>query len=531
MKKLVSLFLALLMGLSLLPVIGMAEAPDQVSWYLRGGASDYEPYLYEDLKGVQVIQEMANVDIDWSVICAPDGNEIKAQYLLMLASGNYPDVIMWLHNEEYAGGVSQLYNEGIAMELNDVIDQYMPNLKKILEENPSVANDLMNDNGQYLYFTAINPLKTVEDLLDITWWGLLLRSDWLENVGMEVPTNIDEWYNVLSAFKNYDPNGNGQQDEIPFDAGSAGTQLFMPSFGFLTGQYIDPDTGKVGYGEYSEKYRDFLETMNKWYSEGLIANIFDETGAAVNASVTDENIYADLAGSWKGLANYWEQRLPPVLEKNPNANFVAAPWPTSEDGSVYNAYTGISHVNRVTTIISTDCENVEAAARLIDTMYSEEGAKLLTWGIEGETYEYDENGKPYNTEYANETIQYYDGAFARKYTYAMAHISFPRYGGMDFNAATREGKFVDACRLWSESDSSMAYPTSVVLSQDEQDAVTGGAADIGNYIQEMTMKFITGEEPLTNFDTYRDTLQRMGIENLIEAYQVAYDRYVARGQQ
>lgn len=528
MKKLVSLFLILVMALSMAP---LALANDTISWYLRGGSADYEPHLYEDLKGVLAIQEMAGVDIDWSVICAPDGNEINAQYLLMIASGNYPDVIMWLNNEVYAGGVNQLYNDGVIIELGDVIDAHMPNLAKILADNPSVANDMMNDDGQYLYFPAINPLQTVEDLLDVTWWGFLMRQDWLDNVGMEPPTTVDEWYEVLSAFKNFDPNGNGAQDEIPFDAGAAGLNLFMPVFGFQSGVYIDPATGKVGYGQYSEGYKAFLETMNKWYAEGLIVNAFADDGSPVDAAVTDENIYADLAGSWKGLANNWEQRLPGVQQKNPNAGLVAVPWPKDADGNQYNAYTGISHISRVTTVITADCDNVEAAARLIDTMYSEEGAKLLTWGIEGETYEYDENGKPYNTEYADETIQYYDGNFARKYTYAMAHISFPRFGGMDFNAATREGEFVDACQLWSESDASLAYPSSIVLSTDEQDAATGGASDIGDYIEEMAMKFITGEEPLTNYDNYLDTLQKMGIDSLIAAYQGAYDRYLARGEE
>ena len=194
--------------------------------------------------GLLKIQDMAGVNIDWTVVCG-NNDEIQAQYLAMLASGNYPDIIQWQHNNSYVGGVAQLYADGIIIELNDVIDQYMPNYKALLEANPQVAKTLMDDEGNYLYFTVINPLKSDLEKVAVTWWGLMMRQDWLDNVGMEAPTTIDEWYEVLTAFKEGDPNGNGEQDELPFDAGSAGHHLFMPAFGFQSGVYVDAETGKV----------------------------------------------------------------------------------------------------------------------------------------------------------------------------------------------------------------------------------------------------------------------------------------------
>lgn len=535
MKKL----LATLLALTLLMSIGTsALATDTVTYYLRGGTAEYEPYLYAELGGLLKIQELADVKMDLTVVCG-NGDEIKAQYLAMMASGNYPDIIQWLHNEMYVGGVSQMYNDGIIIELNDVIENYMPNFKKFLDENPNVASALKNDDGKYLYFTAINPLVTPEDRMAVTYWGLMLRQDWLDNVGEEVPTTIDEWYDVLVAFRDMDPNGNGDKDEIPFDAASTGLNLFMPAFNIMNGVYIDPATGKVGYGEYSENYKKFLETMSKWYAEGLIKNVFvDETGAPVNSSVSDENIYADLNGSMKALANYWEQRLPQLLAKNPNADFVPAPWTVSAiDGvSKYGAYGNMSYIDRTTTCISVDCKNIEAAARLIDTMYTEQGCTLLTWGVEtdenGEngSYAIDENGKKYVTPWAKTNEQFYDGLFPRQFRYAMSHICFPRIGGMDYTAATREEQYVNSSALWSDCDTTLAYPACIVLSTDEQKAATAAIEDIGTYINSMYYKFITGEEPLANYDNYIDTLQKMGMDNLVAAYQAAYDRYLARSK-
>ena len=538
MKKFLSLVLALAMVLAV-AAPALADDVPTVTYYVRGGTAEYEPYIYPGLVGLLKIQDMAGVNIDWTVVCG-SGDEINAQYLSMMASGNYPDIIQWQHNNDYTGGVSQLYADEIIIRLNEVIDQYMPNYKKLLEDNPQVAKTLMDDEGNYLYFTVINPLNSDLEKVAVTWWGLLMRQDWLDNVSMEVPTTIDEWYEVLTAFKEGDPNGNGELDEIPFDAGSAGLNLFMPAFGFQNGIYIDPDTGKVAYGQYGEKYKAYLETMAKWYAEGLIQNVFaDETGAA--AASSDPNIYADLAGSWKGLSNYWEQRLPQVLEKNPNADFVAVPWPTAANGIAYADDYGMGYGDRYCAVISVDCKNVEAAARLIDAMYTEEGTNCTTWGtIEGDpinpewtqghgTYTVDENGVKHETEWANQMTQnFYDGAFANKYRYAMSHVSFPRWVAADYLAATREQRYVDSAMLWASASNALEYPAAITLSTDAQKAVAE-IENMGTYISEMNYKFITGAEPLTNFDTYMDTLQKMGIENLIALYQEAYDNFMSRG--
>lgn len=541
MKKLLAILLALALTLGL---CSTALAADKVTYCVRGGTAAYEPYIYPGLVGLLKIQQMADVEIEWNVICG-NNDEIHTQYLAMMSSGNYPDIIQWQHNNDYVGGVSQLYADGIIIELNDVIDKYMPNYKKLLDENPQIAKTLMNDDGQYLYFTVINPLNSNLEKVDKTWWGLMARKDWMENVGIEsTPTTIDEWYDMLVAFRDLDPNGNGEQDEIPFDAASTGYNLFMPAFDILNGAYVNPETGKIGFGEYTQNYKAFLETMNKWYSEGLVKNLWDDEGNAVSSDVGDQDIYADLAGSWKGLSNYWEQRLPQLLQKNPNADFVAVQWAKDEAGNIYGGYTDFSYGDRYSAVITTSCKNVEAAARLIDQMYTEEGTNCTTWGtLEGDpinpewtgghgTYTIDENGVKHETEWANQmTENFYDGQFANKYRYAMSHVSFPRWGAADYLALTREQRYVDSAMMWAESDVSLAYPAAIVLSVDAQKAAAPQLDEINEYIADMTQKFITGEEPLTNFDNYMDQLQKMGIEDLIAAYQAAYDSFNARGSE
>ena len=80
--------------------------------------------------------------------------------------------------------------------LNDVMDQYCPNLKKYLEENPDIDRMVKTDNGTYFAF----PFIRGEERLCFTV-GSFLRQDWLDELGLAVPTTIDAWHDVLVAFK------------------------------------------------------------------------------------------------------------------------------------------------------------------------------------------------------------------------------------------------------------------------------------------------------------------------------------------
>lgn len=530
MKRFLTL---LLVSALLLSLCAPALAADKLTYYMRGANNEYMEARTRELVGLKKIMEMADVEIDFTIVNG-DNSEIDAQYKSMLVSGNYTDIIMWLNQEAYVGGVNQMYNDGIVIELNDVIDQYMPNYKAFLDENPHIANALMNDAGQYLYFPCINPMETPEDLMAVTYWGLLMRKDWLDSLNLDVPTTIQEWYDVLVAFRDFDPNGNNETDEIPFDAASAGLSLFMPAFDILSGVYVTPE-GKVAYGEYTENYKDYLEIMAKWYDEGLVQYAYTEDGALVASEEVDKHVYADLSGSWKGLANAWGQTLPTLLTKNPNAAYVAVPWPKDANGVSYGGYNGISYINRYSTVISTSCKNVEAAARLIDIMYTEEGSLLTTWGTLDTpeapgSYYVDANGKRHQTDYAIERVEYRGGKFQRQRLFAHPGNNFPRIGMNDFEASARAEDYVNACALWSQADRGLSFPTTCSLSKDEQMAASSATEEMGKYIADMTWKFITGQEPLVNYDKYIDTLQKMGMDNLLAAYQAAYDRYVARGK-
>lgn len=502
----------------------------KIRWFVRGSNTTSPYSRFNDLKAIPIIEEKFHVDIEF-VIANGSNDEIDAQYLAMLTSGDVPDVVCYLHNEAYQGkgGIPGLYSGGVCMELNDLIENNMPNLKKIFETYPDVARDMRTDDGKYLYFQRINPLESDTDKMSLSDVGLVMRQDWLDNVGMQAPETIDEWYNVLKAFKDMDPNGNGIADEIPFDAASSGLTLFEGAFGISKGAYIDPKTGKVNYGAVTQEYKSFLEEMNKWYSEGLMANAYDEEGNLAKSDTLDENIAGDIAGSWKGLASAAEHKIPLIAEKNPNAALAAVPYPKTKDGEIYIINRNFSRVQRETQIISADCEYPEAVAAIIDYMYSDEGSELMLWGEEGVTFEREADGTRKLTEFGIANTELPDGSKPQNYKmYGNQCTGFPAFGLYDINMASREDWYREACRTWCQGDYSINYPKAVSFTEEEQKILNPENSEIDSYIEEMQWKFITGQEPLSNFDTYLANLERMGIKDRIQVYQDAYDRYLAR---
>jgi len=355
---------------------------------------------------------------------------------------------------------------------------------------------------------------------------------------MDVPEDIDDWYNVLKAFKEQDPNNNGEADEIPYDASNGGLMLFEAAFAMDAAQYIDPDTGKVEYGARTQKYKAFLEEINKWYEEGLIGNLYNEDGTQVKAADpggSDETIIADLAGSWKGLSNNNTKWTPTLLEKNPNAALTAVHWPKAPDGVAYSERSDASTtVAAETTLVTTDCQCLDAVAAVIDWMYSERGSELMTWGMEGETFEVNADGsksliidpetgiqKKYMCPNGKEVDEYKMWGNQSSY--------MPSFGNFDIDLVTRDEWYRESSRIWSEADFSLRYPGAITLSAEQAEKVSAATnAGLFTYIADMKWKFITGQEPLDSFDTYVAELERMGISDVVAVYQEAYDNYMAR---
>lgn len=484
-----------------------------LTWYLRGNYSSTSPIKsHNEIEGLKEIQNRTNININF--IDVPGSNDDQDQQLrLMIASDNYPDIIEW-QPVAYPGGTAKLLKDGVILKLNDIIEKNAPNLKKYYDSNPDVKKEVETDDGTIAFFPCINPLKTENDRIRQANTGFVMRKDWLDNIGMSIPVSIDDWYSVLKAFKDKDPNKDNKANEIPFDG--TGLNMFAPAFGIRTTYYLDSKNDRTIFGPIEPAYKNYLILMNKWYNDGLLGRytIVSDTKAV------DTEINNDIVGTFKGLDNSWTKYLPNIKSKNSNASLVAIPWPKGSSGKAYTDRTEmVTHVAQEEIFITTKCKYPDKAAKLVDFMYTDEGKDLLTWGIKNKSYNIINGENKYLPKLIGQP---------GLYKYASPSANWPKIDGGEAYLSLSSADQINAGITWSECDTGLLLPSALSFTAEESAKLTELNTDIINYSSSMCFKFITGEEPIANFDTYVETMKKMGVDDAIKIYQDAYNRYKAR---
>lgn len=300
------------------------DKPFKFTWYYTPNPSKLVKNIGE-MEGMKEIMRRTNVQIEFQ---EPTAGEKNQQFNIMLASGNYPDVVFW-DTDVYPGGLTKLLQDGVAIKLNDLIDKYAPNYKKLLDSNPELKRQATLDDGSIVHFP-----KVELDLTRMSYSGLQVRKDWLDKLGLKVPTTVDEWYEVAKAFKEKDPNGNGKPDEIPFaaDKGAGTIKTFAGAWGTrVDAFFISPKTQKMTFGPIEPGYKEYITTMAKWFKEGLI----DPEFASIDSKALDARIADNKTGVWRGASSWfakWDQLMKP---NNPNFKIVGAPFVTGPAGKPY----------------------------------------------------------------------------------------------------------------------------------------------------------------------------------------------------
>ncbi|NMB34445.1 MAG: extracellular solute-binding protein, partial [Clostridium sp.] len=325
----------------------------------------------------------------------PPAGQADEQFNLMIASGELPDIIerSWL---TYPGGPEKAIGDGNIIALNEVLEKYSPNLSAYLAANPEIDKMIKTDAGNYYIYPFI---RGDEELLPTI--GPIIRKDWLEDLSLEMPTTIDEWYTVLTKFK----EEKGATAPFSFEWGSGSLTNALPfayAYGSTRNFYLGKD-GKIHYGAAEEPYKEFLTTFAKWYKEGLVDPDI--------ATVKLDQLSAQMTNGTSGASMGWAGSRMGVwvnagIASDPNYMLAAAPYPTlnkgdyPEMGQLENP-----HPNQGNAAITTQCKDVELAARFLDFAYSEAGHMLYNFGEEGVSYTMI-NGYP---TYTQDVLKHPDG--------------------------------------------------------------------------------------------------------------------------
>ena len=204
------------------------------------------------------MEELTNVK--WKIQTVP-GSDLTEKRNLLLASNQYPDVFIktWLDQ----GTLDKYGRQGTFIVLNDLIEKDAPNLSKLLGEKKDVAQAITSGDGKIYATPEVDEHSTANCIL-------FINQAWLDKLKLKAPTNVDELYEVLKAFKTKDPNGNGKADEVPLMCtGGSVTQLYpflgITAYGDLT--LVD---GKPQYAATTDKFKEFLKYCRKLYKDGLL---------------------------------------------------------------------------------------------------------------------------------------------------------------------------------------------------------------------------------------------------------------------
>lgn len=445
-------------------------------------------------------QEMTNIKLDFTDVLTAEGYDEKKS--LMWASNEYPDIFVraFLSNAEIVKHGSQ----GILMPIEDLIDEYAPNLSKHIDENPAILSRITAPDGHIYALPALFTLNAARG--DKIW----INTDWLAQVGKEIPTSIEELEEVLKAFKGNDFNGNGIEDEYPM--GISDAPSLIRRFAGVWGHQWQFDTwleikdGAVSTYITDDSFKEELIWLNKIYEEGLIdPEIFTQEYAKYASK---------MAGQQMGL--FFNQ----ADDTFDSTNFQGIAPFTGVADKQYVQSSPIARDNGVFAI-TTECENPEAALRWIDYFFGDEGSIMMRYGVKDINMYFEDDGTPrYNDGILNSPDG--SGTEIGKFTI------WPGGGAPQWVNADNCEAIASQATLAAQEALDPYVPEAIysapLFTEEVNDRISVIWGDIDSYMRESTAKFIRGELSFDEWDTYVETLEMIGLDEWVSIYQEAYEK-------
>lgn len=467
---------------------------------------------YVDLGETPYAQELMRLTGVTVEFQHPLAGQAQDQLVSMTLTQDFPDIMEYNWLTTYPGGPQKAIDDGVIIKLNDTFADYAPDLMAYLEANPEDDKQIRTDDGNYYAFPFIR-----EDDAMAASYGPMVRGDWLEDLGLDIPKTFEELEALLIAFR----DEKGATSPYSLEYGTNNNILF--SSGTSAGFQLD-ENGKVEYGPMTEEYRFYLQTMHDWYAEGLL----DQDFATVDRAQLDSKITTGQTGmtvGWNGSGmgawNLAGQATDPEFELVP-IGYVTVDGSESEFGYLEHRYGGAGSA-----AISTSAKDVELAAKYLNFGYSEAGYALNNFGIEGETFNKEGDKFVYTDLILDNPdgwpIGQAMGAYLRA-AYNGQFIQSMQYQDQYF--ATQPQK--DAPALWSGHGMASRRLPNITPTSEESSELATIMNDIQTYRDEMTLSFILGNEPLDNFDAFVEQIVNYDIARAIEIQEAAITRYNER---
>ncbi|ANE48821.1 hypothetical protein SY83_09225 [Paenibacillus swuensis] len=483
------------------------------------------------------MEEQTNVHLEFQYVPT---DKKKESLNLLLASGEFPDIFLGLDvpdDMEATYGVSQK----VFLPLNELIEKHMPNFTQVMQDYPRIKGQITATDGNIYALPSVN--ECYHCTYQQRYW---LNMDWLKTLNLKEPTTTEELYQVLKAFKEKDPNGNGKQDEIPLVGAYEGgwnanvDPWLMSAFIMDPGMYNKTKLALKGEQVTSTanepEYKEGLAYIHKLYNEGLIYEAsFTQKQDQMKQMLASE---PTIVGSFTSGAS--------VIDVDPNTNektyrqFDMLAPVAGPSGTASTPKFEYDLAQPGEFLISASSKHAEIAAKWADLFYGKNFDVQLRRhkGSEGEGWRKAEAGekgldgrdaiftplKAYNTEAQNDTwisvgIEYYPA------DYRLAE-NVPQEEDIMAPKASEKLLYVHTKDKYEPkaSQSIKVMPPTKLLAEENQELSTV-RVELEKYIEEFRVRSITEEGYLdNNWESYRSNLDKLGLTRFLEIYQTAYER-------
>ncbi len=449
-------------------------------WHAMTGANSQATSDLGEYKVIQELEKKFNVNIEF--VHPPVGQE-RDNFTIMMADTELPDMIFSSGIDNfYPGGVQVAYEDGILFDYTDYInEENTPNFYKKMNENEETKKMVSDDQGRIIRLGA---KFAGSEEADLSYSGLLIRSDYLKETGMDVPTTIPEW---TELFKKMKENGVEYPLALAGNNDMGGfytTNVFSSAFGVSAGGFYKKEDGKISYGPYEDAYKDYLTLLNEWFKAGYINPDFTtQKEDTVMSQTSDDKVGSVLMHLYTYGSTYYL-----TTEKdNPGKALIPAPVPVLKEGDKLPGLRPSGVYLGDYKYITADAKNPEACIALLDALYIDEIDRMLAYGVEGVAYDMEDNNPvvrpiPSNAE-KDVLLSMAPQQWHTKEDSDLDYILTKKYN---------KGAQADALKLWREQGTENMLSKFILMNIDEAEVKKSYETDITTYVKEMALKFIMG---------------------------------------
>ena len=518
---------------------------DQTEFTIMGGMSALSAG-YEDNQVLNQLQEDSGIHISWSTM----SDSLSEQVNIRIAGNIMPDAFLGVGFNNY--DLSRHGDDGAFIDLAPYITpEIMPNLYQILEDNPKVKAAITMEDGGIYGLPAGEQMGTggIGAEKDYSIYTIpqfsMINKAWLDELGLPVPTTLDELHDALKAFKDNDMAhtyyGAAAGSTIPmstgFDQWCWGQNIFYSGFGFtnwpndVCADLTLWGDGSVGFVCTTQNYRDALEYFHNWYAEGLMdVEMFSQT---------DSQLISKCQQGYVGVSTWWyiEELMGKYSE-----DYVFLPVLTGPEGTQYEGTRNVTvrtggGTNSGQLSITSACQSPINLLKFFDKWYDGEIVMQLQYGPIGVYFnEQDENGVWLSITEDEAQARFGKGAGELKGQYEVwgPKLILSKYYLENFRMEDRAiERLEDLYNYWMpQVDSDSVYPVDCVFTSDELDTIDRYKADFESALSEQEGLWIRdGGITDAAWQSYIDHLNnKCGMQELLQVYTEAYQRYAAAQQ-